>query len=35
MRNTVLHMQAKVPPVTASIPVKFEGMKEDNDISKR
>ena len=29
MRNTVLHMQAKVHPVTGSISVKFQGMKED------
>ena len=34
MRNTVLHIQAKVHPVTASISVKFRGMKEDVDISK-
>ena len=35
MRNTVLHIQAKVHPATASISVKFRGMKEDIDISKR
>ena len=29
MRNTVLHMQAKVHPVTASISAKFWEMKED------
>ena len=34
MRNTVLHIQAKVHPVTASISVKFWGMKEGIDISK-
>ena len=35
MRNTVLHIQAKVHPATAFISVKFRGMKEDIDISKR
>ena len=35
MRNTVLHIQAKVHPATASISVKFRAMKEDIDISKR
>ena len=35
MRNTVLPVQAKVHPVTASISVKFRGMKADIDISKR
>ena len=35
MRNTVLYIQAKVHPVIASISVKFLGMKEDIDISKR
>ena len=35
MRNTVLHIQAKVHPATASIFVKFRGLKEDIDISKR
>ena len=35
MRNTVLHIQAKVHPVIASIALKFRGMKEDIDISKR
>ena len=35
MPNTVLHIQAKVHPVTASISVKFRGMKADIDISKR
>ena len=35
MRNTVLHVQTKVHPVIASISVKFRGMKEDIDISKR
>ena len=35
MRNTVLHIQARVHPVTASISIKFRGMKEDIDISKR
>ena len=35
MRNTVLHIQAKVHPATASISVKFRGMKEDIDFSKR
>ena len=34
MRNTVLRIQAKVHPVTASISVKFQEMKEDIDISK-
>ena len=34
MRNTVLHIQAKVHPVTGSVSVKFRGMKEDTDISK-
>ena len=35
MRNTVLHIQAKVHPVIASISVKFQEIKEDIDISKR
>ena len=35
MRNTVLHIQAKVHPATGSISVKFRGLKEDIDISKR
>ena len=35
MRNTVLHIQANVHPVIASISVKFRGIKEDIDISKR
>ena len=35
MRNTVLHIQTKVYPATASISVKFREMKEDIDISKR
>ena len=35
MRNTVLHIQAKVHPVTTSISVKFRGMKAHIDISKR
>ena len=35
MRNTVLDIQAKVHPATASISVKFRAMKEDTDISKR
>ena len=35
MRNTVLHIQAKVHPATASISAKFRGMEEDTDISKR
>ena len=35
MRNTMLHLQAKVHPVTASISTKFRGMKSDIDISKR
>ena len=35
MRNTVLHIQAKVHLVTASISVKVRGMKADIDISKR
>ena len=30
MRNTVLHIQAKVHPATASVSVKFRGMKEEN-----
>ena len=30
-----LHIQAKVHPVIASISVKFRGIKEDIDISKR
>ena len=34
MRNTVLHIRAKVHPATASISVKFRAMKEDIDISK-
>ena len=34
MRNTVLHIQAKVHPAIASISVKFQGMKEDINISK-
>ena len=34
MRNTVLHTQAKVHSVAASISVKFQGMKEYIDISK-
>ena len=34
MRNTVLHIQAKVHPTTASISVKFRAMKEDIDISR-
>ena len=29
MRNTVLHIQAKVHPATASISVKLRGTKED------
>ena len=29
MRNTVLDIQAKVHPATASISVKFRAMKED------
>ena len=29
MRNTVLHIQAKVHPATAPISVKFRRMKED------
>ena len=33
MRNTVLDIQAKVHPATASISVKFRAMKEDIDIS--
>ena len=33
MRNTVLHIQAKVHPATTSISVKFRGMKEDTLIS--
>ena len=35
MRNTVLHIQAKVHPVIAFISVKFRGIKEYIDISKR
>ena len=35
MRNTVLHIQTKVPPVIACVSVKLRGMKEDIDISKR
>ena len=35
MRNTVLRIQAKVHPATASISVKFRGMNKDIDISKR
>ena len=35
MRNTVLHIQAKVHPLIASISVKFRRIKEDIDISKR
>ena len=35
MRNMVLHIQAIVHPVIASISVRFRGMKEDIDISKR
>ena len=35
MRNTVLHTQANVHPVIASISVKFLGMEEDIDIPKR
>ena len=35
MRNTVLHIQEKVHPTTASISVKFRATKEDIDISKR
>ena len=35
MRNTLLRIQAKLHPATASISVKFRGMKEDIDISKR
>ena len=35
MRKTVLDIQAKVHPATASISVKFRAMKEDIDISKR
>ena len=35
MRNTVLHIQAKVHPLIASISVKFQGIKEDIDILKR
>ena len=35
MRNTVLDIQPKVHPATASISVKFRAMKEDIDISKR
>ena len=35
MRNTVLHIQAKVLPVIASISVKFREIKEDVDIWKR
>ena len=35
MRNTVLHIQAKVHPATASISVKFRRMKKDIDVSKR
>ena len=34
MRNTVLHIQAKVHPVIASISVKFRGIKDNIDISK-
>ena len=34
MRNTVLHMQAKVHPATASISIKFRELKEDIDISQ-
>ena len=33
MRNTVLDIQAKVHPATASISVKFRAMKEDIDIT--
>ena len=33
MRNTVLDIQAKVHPATASISVKFRAMKEDTDIN--
>ena len=29
MRNTVLHIQAKVHPVIASISLKFRGMKQE------
>ena len=32
MRNTVLHIQAKAYPATASISVKFRGKKEDIDV---
>ena len=35
MRNTVLDIQAKVHPATASISVKFRAVKEDIDILKR
>ena len=35
MRNTVLHIRANVHPATASISVKFQGIKQDIDISKR
>ena len=35
MRNTVLHIRAKVHPATASISVKFRGLKEDTDMYKR
>ena len=34
MRDTVLHIQAKVHPVISSISVKIRGIKEDIDISK-
>ena len=34
MQNTVQHIHAKVHPATASISVKFRGMKEDTGIPK-